>query len=220
MKWHNHTVTLFFDYDGTLHESLKIYAPAFRLAQNWLVDKGLAPFRKYSDQEISRWLGYSTQEMWNSFLPDLPDKYKKQAGNIIGDEMFRLILAGKAALYPRTRETLALLKESGFHMVFLSNCRHSYMEAHRRMLDLEKYFDAFYCIEDFPVAAKSEMYEAVRRNHPGIHVIIGDRKQDMEIGTTFHIPSVGCTYGYGSMEELHNATCLIDSIDELVHLLQ
>lgn len=218
MKWHKDTITLFFDYDGTLHESLKIYAPAFRLAQSRLVDAGLAPSREYSDPEIARWLGYSTEEMWDSFLPDLPDKHKKQAGNIIGDEMLRLTLAGKAALYPGTLETLSSLKKAGFHMVFLSNCRHSYMEVHSRIFGLKRYFDAFYCIEDFPFSSKAEMYHAASKSHPGTHVIIGDRKQDMEIGQIFHIPSVGCCYGYGTLQELGSASCTIDTVKELSSL--
>ena len=62
------------------------------------------------------------------------------------------------------------------------------------------------------------MYEAVRNAHPGAHVIIGDRKQDMEIGQCFHIPSVGCRYGYGTLQELNSATCTIDSVRELIPL--
>ena len=218
MKWHRNNVTLFFDYDGTIHESLGIYAPAFRLAQKHLIRLGLAPDTPYSDQEISRWLGCSTKEMWDSFLPDLPDGYKKQAGNLIGDEMLRLTRQGGAVLYPGAPDGLSVLKNSGFHLVFLSNCKHSYMEAHRDVFHLDRYFEAFYCIEDFPVITKTQLYEKVEKNHPGAHVIIGDRKHDMEIAKTFHLPSVGCFYGYGTEEELHMASCTIQAIDELIPL--
>ena len=34
-----------FDYDGTLHESIRIYAPAFHRAYEYLVEKGHAPQR-------------------------------------------------------------------------------------------------------------------------------------------------------------------------------
>ena len=218
MKWHKDTTTLFFDYDGTLHESLRIYAPAFRLVQKQLIRAGLAPAVSYSDQEISRWLGCSTKEMWDSFLPDLPDRYKKLSGDRIGDEMLRLTLAGDAVLYPGALEVLAALKKSGFHLVFLSNCRHSYMEAHKQVFCLDRYFEQFYCIEDFPVCSKGQLYEKIRDQHPGAHVIIGDRRHDMEIAETFHLPSVGCSYGYGAPEELALASRIIDSVRELLSL--
>ena len=35
-----------FDYDGTLHESIRIYAPAFHKAYEYLVEKGHAPQRE------------------------------------------------------------------------------------------------------------------------------------------------------------------------------
>ena len=35
-----------FDYDGTLHESIRIYAPAFHRAYEYLVEKRHAPQRE------------------------------------------------------------------------------------------------------------------------------------------------------------------------------
>lgn len=42
---------LLFDYDGTLHESLRIYAPAMQAVYDRLVDRGLAPPRRLTDRE-------------------------------------------------------------------------------------------------------------------------------------------------------------------------
>ena len=41
------------------------------------------------------------------------------------------------------------------------------------------------------------------------------RWQDMEIATCFQLPSIGCSYGYGTPEELDNATLRISGIHEL-----
>ena len=68
--------SLIFDYDGTLHDSIKIYAPAFRQAYAYLVSLKLAEERTWTDGEISPWLGFSSRDMWNSFLPELPQFYK------------------------------------------------------------------------------------------------------------------------------------------------
>lgn len=56
------------DYDGTLHESLCIYAPAFRLGYSQLVTKGLVRNKKFSDAEISRWVGFSAKDFQDSYI--------------------------------------------------------------------------------------------------------------------------------------------------------
>ncbi|MEF9922302.1 MAG: HAD family hydrolase, partial [Anaerovoracaceae bacterium] len=86
--------TLVFDYDGTLHECIKIYAPAFRKAYAHLVSCGLMPERIWKDDEISIWLGYSSKDMWNSFAPKLSQEQKMYCSQLIGDEMERLIESG------------------------------------------------------------------------------------------------------------------------------
>ena len=51
---------LLFDYDGTLHETMRIYGPAFRMACEDLAARGLIEPRHDSDAEIAAWLGFST----------------------------------------------------------------------------------------------------------------------------------------------------------------
>ena len=65
-------VNLLFDYDGTLHDSLRIYAPALQTAYDRLVRLGYVPARRWSADEVRQWIGLSPGEMWDRFLPDLP----------------------------------------------------------------------------------------------------------------------------------------------------
>ena len=58
---------LIFDYDGTLHNTMKIYKPSFLKAYDYLVSVGKAAPRIFADNEISCWLGYSGAEMWKLF---------------------------------------------------------------------------------------------------------------------------------------------------------
>ena len=78
---------LILDYDGTLHESIHIYDPAFRKAQDYLIAKGLAQPIQYSNEEISVWLGYTAKEMWNLFSPQLSEAEKNNCSKIIGDHI-------------------------------------------------------------------------------------------------------------------------------------
>lgn len=218
MKWLNKNLTLFFDYDGTLHDSLRIYAPAFRAACRMLSQRGLIRPQQYSDSEISRWLGYTTEDMWNTFQPDLSPVYRQQAGALIGEKMQQLTKSGQASLYPGTKETLEKLHQQGIRLVFLSNCTNAYLTLHRQVFGLDQFFDGFHCIDDFPVSAKYELYEQIRGQYPGTHIIIGDRIHDFEIGERFHLLTIGCSFGYGTPEELSHSSMQIHAIRELLSL--
>ena len=64
---------LLFDYDGTLHETMRIYGPAFRMACEDLAARGLIEPRHDSDAEIAAWLGFSTPEYYHVPLLTAPD---------------------------------------------------------------------------------------------------------------------------------------------------
>ncbi|WP_283607747.1 HAD family hydrolase [Faecalispora anaeroviscerum] len=208
--------SLIFDYDGTLHESLHIYAPAFRLSYEQLVKKGLALQREWSAHEISRWLGFSAKDMWSQFMPALTEQEKAFCSKVVGDEMVRLTLAGNAKLYPQALTVLQRLKAAGHNLIFLSNCKHSYMQAHREYWGLDQYFSAFYCTEDFAFAPKWQIFDLINLNCSGNWVVIGDRWQDMEIAARHSLISIGCTYGYGSLEELSRATIQVSSVEGIL----
>lgn len=206
---------LLFDFDGTLHNSVIIYAPAFRKAYQYLVDKRLADYREWSDDEISSWLGYSSKDMWKAFMPELPDEDKKICSRIIGEEMVSAMQTGCAQLYDGAVEVLQLLKEEGFRLIFLSNCKISYMQESIRLFSLDKYFSAFYCTEEFVFAPKHEIFRNIAQKHDGDFIIIGDRNVDIQIAEMNRLPSIGCRYGYGNSEELKNATIIVCSPREI-----
>ena len=210
---------LLFDYDGTLHNSIKIYAPAFRTAYTYLVENGFADSKEFTDQEISHWLGFTADDMWKCFLPNLPAEEKKNCSTIIGKEMLSQIEKGMAELYPLAENILQKLKELGYNLVFLSNCKHAYMEAHIGQFHLDHFFSGFYCSEDFGFIPKYEIFKSIKGDHPGDYIVIGDRFQDFEISVMHHLQSVGCLYGYGAPNELQLATYRIDNLSDILLLL-
>lgn len=209
---------LLFDYDGTLHETMRIYGPALRMACGDLAARGLIEPRHDSDAEIAAWLGFSTLEMWRRFLPELPQPEKERSSRMIGGEMLRLVRAGQAALYPQAEETLAALKARGHTLILLSNCRQAYLEAHVQAFGLARFFSACYCCEEFGDIPKYDIFPVIYEHWPGDYVVIGDRFFDLEVALRHDLPSVGCLYGYGSAEELSAATYRIPSLPELLKL--
>ena len=153
---------LLFDYDGTLHETMRIYGPAFRMACEDLAARGLIEPRHDSDAEIAVWLGFSTPEMWRRFLPELPQPEKERSSRMIGGEMLRLVRAGQAALYPQAEATLAALKARGHTLILLSNCRRAYLQAHVQTFGLDRFFTACYCCEEFGDIPKYDSFPKIR----------------------------------------------------------
>ena len=209
--------TLIFDYDGTLHDAIRIYAPAFRKACAWLEERGLLEPREWSDARVSRWLGQTSVAMWADFHPALGEGDRLMAEGIILDEMKRRIQEGLAWWYPGAVEVLRELKGEGHRLVFLSNCTLAYMEAHQEAFGLEGFFEAFYPGEAWGFRPKHEIFPSIRERFgtEETYLMIGDRHHDMDVGVVHGIFRVGCLYGYGPMEELHGADRLVRDVREI-----
>lgn len=207
--------TIFFDYDGTLHDSMKIYGPAFRKAYGYLVENGFVEKREWEDEEISHWLGYNSQEMWGIFMPQLPKEIRDKGREIIGEEMKFLIESEKAKLYSGSAETLDYLKNKGYHLVFISNCRRYYRDSHAKLFRLRDYFEDMICSEEYDFIPKYEILSRIKDRYPKEMVIVGDRKHDIEAGRKNHIYTIGCKYGFAQQGELDDVDIMINSIEEL-----
>ena len=207
--------TIFFDYDGTLHDSLYIYAPAFRKAYDYLVEKGLADSREWSKEEISYWLGFNPHDMWKNFMPNISDEVRQICSNIISKSMEQQLEQGDAFLYEGSLETLEYLKGKGYNLIFISNCKKYYKESHNKLFKLDRYFASLVSSEEYDYIPKYEILKKIKINYPGEMVIIGDRIQDIESGKKNGIYTIGCSYGYGLSGEIDNADYKIKDINEL-----
>ena len=208
-------MNLIFDYDGTLHDCMKIYGPAFRRAYAHLVALSLAEDRAWQEHEISQWLGVNPKEMWVRFMPSLPQRYKEECSQIVGEETLRLVREGHARLYPQAQRVLETLRQS-HTLIFLSNCNRAYLRANREQFRLEQYFSAFYCAEEFGYRPKHEIFSAIKEAFPGEFVVIGDRFHDMEIARKHGLKAIGCAYGYGKPQELAGADFIASSVEEIL----
>lgn len=207
--------TVFFDYDGTLHDCMRLYGPAFRRAYQWLVDEGHAEPREFTDEWISRWLGWPVRAMRETFMPELPEPVWKHASLIVGEEMDRLLDAGEGALFPGVPQALDELVAAGFDLAVLSNCGTGYRDKHRSAFGLDRWFSAYYCAGAFPGLEKWQIYQEVCDRHTRPHVMVGDRFHDIEVADRAGIPSVGCRFGFGEPSELDRATVCVDSFSEI-----
>lgn len=206
---------LIFDYDGTIHNSILTYAPAFRSTMKWLSDNGYISDRKYTDKEISHWLGFNSTDMWNQFHPELDPVIREKARVMLGDDMARRVDNGEGALYDGAEEMLTELRAKGYTLIFLSNCRFHYLERHKRVFRLDRFFHCFYCCEAYDFIPKYEIFRRIAHEHEGDYIVIGDRFHDIETAVKNCLPSIGCGYGFGSRDELAEADIIVDDIRDI-----
>ena len=206
---------LIFDYDGTLHQSMKTYAEAFRNTCKWLADKGFMEQREFTDDDISYWLGFNSTDMWSRFLPDAEPCIRETARIMLGEDMAERVERGEGALFPHSEEVLSELKSQGHRLIFLSNCRIKYMERHRRIFRLDRFFDFFYCCEEFDFLPKYQIFRLFSLNYDGQYIVIGDRFHDIETAEKNGLKSIGCGYGYGTAGELDSADIIVNDISEI-----
>ncbi|MCF7926648.1 MAG: HAD hydrolase-like protein [Candidatus Izimaplasma sp.] len=209
--------TIFFDYDGTLHNSLKLYKPAFLKAYHYLVTSNYKKERNFTDQEIAKFLGQSPKGMWDNFAPELPEQIKQKASQLIGQTMNELA-DEYAELYPQAKIVLNTLKQRGYTLVFISNCTNNYMKKHIELFDLDYYFDLLVNAEMYHYSPKEDILKDIIPSYKKEMIIIGDRHHDITAGKKNNIYTVGCTYGYGK-DEIKEADYTINSLTELLNLL-
>lgn len=212
-------MNLLFDYDGTLHNCLLIYAPAFRAACAELEREGLLPPLTATDAEIGGWLGLSAPEMWHAFAPDLPEEQQQRASQMVSAGMVAAIRRGEARLYPGAAEVLRELKAAGHNLFFLSNCKRAYLAAHRAAFHLDDHFTACYCAEACGWLTKAEIFPQIAAAYPGDYVMIGDRRHDMAVAAAHNLPAIGCAYGYGTADELSEAAYIAHDVREIPALV-
>lgn len=212
--------TIFFDYDGTLHDSMKLYSPALRKAYAWLVDQGIVEPQELRDEEICRWLGWQVEDMWTTFVPGIDETTWRTAAKMVADDMNKGLHAGRGALFPGVKEMLENLHAHGFELAFLSNCGRPYCDSHLRIFDIDHLFSATYCAEEFGFIPKWQIYRQVAPQHADPQVMVGDRFHDIEVATRAGIPSIGCAYGYGDPSELEAATIMVDSPAQIPAAIQ
>ena len=112
------------------------------------------------------------------------------------------------------------MNEYGYKLIFLSNCKSSYMYKHIEAFNLNKYFIDFYCSENFNFIPKYEIFECIKKKYQGDFIVIGDRFVDIELAKRYNLFSIGCGYGYGNYNELKDADYIIDNFKDIISIIE
>lgn len=211
--------TIFFDFDGTIHETMYIYGPALDKAKEYL-DEHKIPHKGLERELYHTYLGYNADDMWKMVMGGNDPETIHYVSSIVGREMNLNLDRGLGRLYPKTEETLMELKKRGYTLVYISNARNRYYEKVKETYKLERFFDGFFTSEMYNELPKEEILKSVMNDYPAPYSIVGDRFFDMVGGKKNNMTTIFCNYGYGKSEEGNDASYRIDSIDELLEIIK
>lgn len=210
--------SIIFDFDGTLHNTIKIYYPAFSEGVKILREHGFAKDFEISEENVAKFLGEKPNFAYDLLAKDADEKLKKDVMTHVGKKMDENIASGIGELYKGTVKVLEELYQN-YDLYILSNCRESYLKNALDVYKIKKYFKNYYAAETFDYIPKDEILKKERKNLREEIIFIGDRHHDMEAARKNNLKCIFCSYGFGDESEGKDADLKIFSIEELLEIL-
>lgn len=194
-----------FDLDGTLLDSL----PDLALAINEMLVQLEAPT---VEQELVRnWVGNGMPKLVERAF----DHAQQQGwqGEVELDEALALFEEAYArcaskvsALYPKVKETLAILHQRQIPLAVITNKKERFIPELLRFFEIDTVFDAVIGGDTLPKAKPDPMplLEVASRFdiQPRQLLMVGDSKNDILAAKAAGSPCVGLTYGYNYGEDI------------------
>ncbi|MDU6783510.1 HAD family hydrolase [uncultured Peptoniphilus sp.] len=210
--------SIIFDFDGTLHNTIKIYYPAFSSGVEFLRNHGFAKDFELNEKNVSKFLGEKPNFAYDLIAKGADEKLKREVMALVGKKMDENIKNGLGKLYEGTIKVLEELSED-YDLYILSNCRESYLDTALDVYGIKKYFKKYFAAETYDFLPKEDIIKKERQKIKEEIIFVGDRHHDMEAARKNNIRSIFCTYGFGSEEEGKDASYKISSIGEILKLL-
>lgn len=199
---------LFFDWDGTLADSMPICIAECHLA---LRAVGLPDL---PDEVVMKCNGPTYQEGCDvlNIPPALRETFMAQR-MAIGLSL----VPTTQRLFPGIREMLDALHGKA-QLVIVSNGQDAYLQKSVDAMDVRKYFTHIQA--NRPGCTKAQLMDGLLQEiRPKRAVMIGDRLSDIQSGRANGLPTIAACYGYGNEAEYAQADFRVGSPEELTRQL-
>ncbi|MDD2900107.1 MAG: HAD-IA family hydrolase [Desulfuromonadaceae bacterium] len=203
---------VFFDLDGTLVDSLEDLTDAVNHVREAFSLPLLAV------DEVRPKIGKGGRNLMQQVLPDGTDADINHALGLFL-EFNRQHIADKSHLYPGIRETLLELASQNIKMAVISNKNEDLSRKILQALGVHDLFEDISGGDTYPERKPSPLPLLNVVQKLGVVqdncVMVGDSINDIQAAHQANIASIGCSWGYGSREELSGATVFSNSPHEL-----
>ena len=198
----------FFDFDGTLCDTEADIKSAWRAA---LRNIGRECPQFDSVYRTGPTLEQVVYMLFDDATPELVDAVKAQFRTCYDAGGFP-----STRPYPWMPAWLADLKGKGCGIYVATNKRWNPTHILMEKLGWDTLFDGYYTVDMFPgrTLTKAELLTEVMRTrgiNPADAVMVGDTKGDVTSGAAAGMYTIGCTWGYGTREELEGADEVYDA---------
>lgn len=199
-----------FDLDGTVFKTESLYLEAFRRATEDL------NLEKKPDNQIIAHFAYTTPEMCRKLYPETDTATQSALSERV--RLYeRTLISTHGQLYSGIQKLLISLHASGWNCALCTNGSPVYVDNILDGLSIRHFFDRV-CLRD-DLHTKTDHIKKLSDEF-GIHcIMIGDKAGDIEAAAANNVPSIGVTWGYGTEQELQNATFIVSTAEDLTSLL-
>lgn len=205
-----------FDLDGTLVDSLDDLTSA--------VNHMLSVFgrQQLSRAEVRRLVGKGARNLvQQALVTDSDEEITRGLGLFIGYNAAHI--ADSSRLFSGIRELLGILATNGTRMAVISNKGEALSRKILEALAVEHFFDVIAGGDTFEEMKPSPLPLLRVMDALGVtaaeSVMVGDSINDIQAGNLAGVTTIGCSWGYGSSDELDGATLQVSSSIELSRIL-
>lgn len=206
---------IIFDLDGTLIDSLEDLAAA---TNHMLTSLGRKPVGL---EQVRGYVGQGARRLVERAMP-VATAEEIEIGINIFLTYNEAHIVDRTRLYPGAMETLAELRKAGMTMAVVSNKNVALCRKVLSTLDADGFFATVIGADSTALRKPSPEPLLMVLRKLGVAadraLMVGDSINDIAAGNAAGIATVGCTFGYGDMTELEDATWRIGSIPELLEV--
>lgn len=208
--------SVLFDLDGTLVNSLDDLTDAVNHVRHGCALPPLA------SSDVRMMVGKGALNLVQRALPDCSNTEIEQALQRFLDYN-TIHIVDKSRLYPGVIELLNFLKQKGFRMAVISNKNEALSSLILTSLKIHGYFESISGGDTFPESKPSPLPLLRVIEELGLEpceaLMVGDSINDIQAGNLAGITTIGCSWGYGTRQELSQATSIADSCTDLIRTI-
>lgn len=199
-----HRVMIFFDWDGTLADSMELTAEEVK----WAMERLHLPIPPYSERIKCNGPTMEASVAMLGIDPTLGEEYVE-----LRKEACTALVPTHQKLFPGIVPMLQRLAKRA-ELAVLSNGCESYLKASLERFEIGDCFQYVFPYEEHRTKAQ-RLTDIMATLQPTYAMMVGDRDGDVQTGVVNGVTTIAAGYGYGEEWEYEGATSVANSTEEL-----